>query len=105
VEALAIYAERGESIDAILTDVMMPLVDGVALCRALKKMNPEVRIVAATGAAEESRRQELKALNVSRVLAKPFTAVTLLDALDEALSSASNAEIFRAVPRSEYCAA
>jgi len=105
VEALAIYAERGGSIDAVFTDVMMPLVDGVALSRALRKMNPEVRIIAATGAAEESRKQELKALNVSRVLGKPFTTGTLLAALEEAFASAVTADIFRPVMSPESRAA
>jgi CheY-like chemotaxis protein len=105
VEALAIYAERGGSIDAVFTDVMMPLVDGVALSRALRKMNPEVRIIAATGAAEESRKQELKALNVSRVLGKPFTTGALLAALEEAFSSPMTTDSFRPLVSPEYRAA
>lgn len=105
VEALAIYAEQGASIDAVFTDVMMPLVDGVALSRALRKMNPDVRIIAATGAAEESRKQELKALSVSQVLSKPFTTGTLLAALEDVFSPSMAGEIFRPVTRPESCAA
>jgi nitrogen-specific signal transduction histidine kinase/ActR/RegA family two-component response regulator len=85
-EALSIFASQIDRIDAVFTDVMMPLVDGVALCRALKKMDPEVRIVAATGCAEENRLQELRSLNIGRVLGKPFTTGALLTALDEALT-------------------
>lgn len=105
VEALAIYAAQGDSIDAVLTDVMMPLVDGVALSRALRKMNPNVRIIAATGAAEESRKQDLKALNVSRVLGKPYTTGTLLAALDDAFSATAAVDIFGSAMNSEFCAA
>jgi CheY-like chemotaxis protein len=86
-EAISLYARQTEPIDAVFTDVMMPLVDGVALCRALKKMDPLVRIIASTGAAEEGRRQELQALNIGHVLGKPFSSDTLLAALDETLSS------------------
>jgi two-component system NtrC family sensor kinase len=84
-EAISIFASQIDRIDAVVTDVMMPLVDGVALCRALKKMNPAVRIVAATGSGEESRLQELRSLNIGRVLGKPFSIDTLLTALAEAL--------------------
>jgi CheY-like chemotaxis protein len=82
-EALSIYASEAARIDLVLTDVMMPAVDGVALCRVLRKMNPAVPIIAATGAAEETRKQELRALNVNALLAKPFGAGTLLAALEE----------------------
>jgi hypothetical protein len=105
VEALAIYAEQGHSIDAVLTDVMMPIVDGVALSRALKKMNPKVRIIAATGAAEESRKQELKAFQVSQILAKPFTVGVLLAALEEMFSTTNTMDVFDSVLRSESYAA
>jgi two-component system cell cycle sensor histidine kinase/response regulator CckA len=85
-EALSIFASQIDRIDAVFTDVMMPLVDGVALCRALKKMDPAVRIVTATGSGEESRSQELRSLNIGRMLGKPFTTGCLLSAIDEALA-------------------
>jgi CheY-like chemotaxis protein len=84
---------------------MMPLVDGVALSRALRKMNPSVRIIAATGAAEESRKQELRSFQVSQILAKPFTVDVLLAALDELFSVANTIDIFGPVLRSESYAA
>jgi signal transduction histidine kinase len=85
-EALTIFARETGHIDAVLTDVMMPLVDGVALCRALKKMDPAIRIVASTGSGEESRLQELRSLNIGGVLGKPFTSHCLLTAIDEVLA-------------------
>lgn len=105
VEALAIYAAQGDSIDAVLTDVMMPLVDGVALSRALKRMNADVRIIAATGAAEESHKQHLKALNVTRVLIKPYSTGVLLAALDEAFSATSTLNFFDPKMNCQSCAA
>jgi CheY-like chemotaxis protein len=86
-EAVSIYAQRSTEIRAVLTDIMMPVVDGVALCRVLRKMNPEVCLIVATGYADESRAQELRSLNVRDVLSKPFSTGTLLAALDAAVSS------------------
>jgi len=84
-EALSIFASQVDRIDAVFTDVMMPKMDGIALCRELKKIAPEVRIVAATGSGDESRLQELRALNVGNVLGKPFTSGSLLTAISKAV--------------------
>ena len=88
-EAVSIYALRGGDIRVVLTDIMMPVMDGVALCRTLRKMNPEVRLIATTGYADESHTQELRSLNMCAVLSKPFSAATLLATLGEAISSQS----------------
>jgi len=86
-EAIAIYAKQKDKIRAVITDLNMPVVDGVALCRALRKIDPEVRIVAASGCPEGVRSQALLALNLCSVLSKPFQSGTLLAALHAALSS------------------
>ena len=75
-----------ENISAVITDMMMPVVDGIALSRALKTMNPEVRIIAASGHLAGGRAQELDSLNVCRVLDKPFCTNALLGALHDALA-------------------
>ena len=85
-EAVSIYAQRRAEISVVLTDIMMPVVDGVALCRVLRKMNPQICLIIATGYADESRTQELRALNVDALLNKPFSTGTLLATLDEAIA-------------------
>jgi len=85
-EALTIFARQNEPIAAVFTDIMMPVVDGVALSRALKKMDPGVRIITASGSEEHDRRRELNALNIENVLSKPFTTRTLLTALGDTLT-------------------
>jgi CheY-like chemotaxis protein len=85
-EALTIFANKIHQIDAVFTDVMMPVVDGVTLCRVLRKIDPEVRIVAATGNGEEGRLRELQLLGIEQILDKPFTTRALLTALREILS-------------------
>lgn len=86
VEAIRIFASQDGRIDAVFTDIMMPVVDGVALCRVLQKIDPGVRIVAATGCSELSRVDELHSLNVGHVLGKPFSTSSLLSALAETLT-------------------
>ncbi len=85
-EALTSYARERENISAVITDMMMPVVDGIALSRALKTMNPAVRIIAASGHMAAARAKELDSLNVCRVLDKPFCTNALLGALHDALA-------------------
>ncbi len=66
IEALAIYAQHSAGIDAILTDITMPVMDGAALIRTLQEMRPGVTIIATTGSAE--RLPELAILGVTAVL-------------------------------------
>jgi CheY-like chemotaxis protein len=80
-EAIALYAQNRNKIAAIITDMAMPVMDGPATIRALLKVNPAVKIIAATGLKTEG--SEAKALNagVKHFLTKPYTAGTLLKTL------------------------
>ena len=86
-EAVAIYAQHRTEILVVITDIMMPVVDGVALCRVLRKMDSEVCLIVSSGYADESRLGELRSLNVREVLYKPFSSETLVTAIGEALST------------------
>jgi PAS domain S-box-containing protein len=88
VDALAAFAQQRASITAILTDIMMPYVDGVALVRAVRKMDPNMIFIASTGQGEEARISELQALNVTNILAKPYDTEKLLSTLKLALNTA-----------------
>jgi PAS domain S-box-containing protein len=89
-EALAVFAMNSATIAVVLTDLMMPLMDGISLVRALRTMAPLVPIVASTGLGEKTQLSVLKALGVETVLHKPYSADTLLQTVYEALPSGSN---------------
>src|SRR5581483_9295356 len=57
-EAVAIYAANKDSIQVVLTDMMMPYMDGPATIRALRKMDPRVRIIASSGLAADGKLAE-----------------------------------------------
>jgi PAS domain S-box-containing protein len=86
-EALDLYAKQGSDIQAILTDVAMPDMDGVALTRKLKTINPAAVIIASTGQPLELRQRELEAMGVHHFLAKPYNAHQLLEIVQQALAS------------------
>ena len=85
LEALAVVHRHGPAIDAVVTDVVMPEMDGVELIRVLRKMHPRLRIIASSGLGTEEgggmRTEELQALSVKTFLAKPYTVDKLLEAL------------------------
>jgi PAS domain S-box-containing protein len=86
-EALAIFAVHTNKIKLVLTDLAMPLMDGIALIRTLQKMKPDVRVIASTGRGSLERGMHaLSSLNVCACLTKPYNKEMLLRTLHDALS-------------------
>jgi PAS domain S-box-containing protein len=84
-EALAVYADKKNEIAVVLTDMVMPFMDGPATIRALQRMNPEVRIIAASGLGTGHHAGEGVLEGVSVFLNKPYTAERLLTTLAQVL--------------------
>ncbi|MDD5349949.1 MAG: PAS domain-containing protein [Chthoniobacteraceae bacterium] len=74
-EALEIYRQHGGAIQAVLTDLAMPGMDGRALTRALKEINPAAVVIASTG---QSSYKEPDQHGGEFFLAKPYSAGQLL---------------------------
>ncbi len=87
-DAVAIYAQRGGEFAAVLTDMMMPVMDGMAMITVLQRINPRVKIIAASGLVSNGNSAHLANLGVKHFLAKPYTAETLLKVIKETLSAA-----------------
>ena len=88
-EALAIFKRNHCTVEVVLTDIMMPVVDGVELIRTLKEIAPRVKIIASSGLGRDLggnfRAAELEALGVRTFLSKPYTAEKLLTLLHQLL--------------------
>ncbi|HEX7331165.1 MAG TPA: PAS domain S-box protein [Pyrinomonadaceae bacterium] len=84
-EALALYADKKNEIAVVLTDMVMPFMDGPATIRALQRMNPKVRIIAASGLGAGQHAGEGTLESVSVFLNKPYTAEKLLKTLAQVL--------------------
>ncbi len=81
VEAMTQYAQYQATINIVLLDLMMPMVDGLTTIRALQKMNPAVLIVAMSGLASNGAVAQAANVGIQHFLAKPFTAQDLLQTL------------------------
>jgi PAS domain S-box-containing protein len=95
-EALRIFQERRPEIQLVLTDMMMPEMDGPTLVAALRVLDPAVRIVGITGMSDTGSKSGLKTLALSAMLAKPFTIKKLLAVIRDALPVTAGHE--RAAP-------
>jgi two-component system cell cycle sensor histidine kinase/response regulator CckA len=86
-QAVAVYTEQKDQIAAVITDMMMPVMDGPATIRALRDMRADVRIIAASGLHGRASEAHASAItSVRHFLAKPYTAGELLTALKVALA-------------------
>ncbi len=81
IEAITIYAEHQQEISVVLTDMMMPTMDGLTTIRTLQKINPRVKIIAVSGLASSDKLTEVAKIGVKTFLAKPYTAKELLTTL------------------------
>jgi PAS domain S-box-containing protein len=88
--ALHIMETRGDEIDAVITDLRMPSMDGFALIRRLHAQRPNLPIIAASGMAD-GRTDDAVEAGARTFLAKPFTADKLQAALQDVLQPAAEA--------------
>jgi PAS domain S-box-containing protein len=80
-EALALYAQHRSEVAVVITDMMMPILDGAATLRALRSMNPAVKTIAASGLTGEGQTFVASVAGCDHFLRKPYTAEALLEAL------------------------
>lgn len=85
VEALKVFSQQQTDIQAVVTDLAMPMMDGIATIRALRQINPNIKIITMSGAASKTKAVEAQNLGVGISLAKPFSAGPLLEALYQVL--------------------
>jgi PAS domain S-box-containing protein len=80
-EALALFAQHRDEVRCVVTDMMMPFMDGLATIRALRRLAPEVKVIVTSGLKANDKTAEAAQLGVTTFLHKPYTAEALLKAL------------------------
>jgi len=87
-DALSVYVQHRNEIAVVLTDMMMPVLDGPATIHALMRINPAVKIVAASGLNANGGVAKASGAGIKHFLTKPYTAGTLLKAMRAILDEA-----------------
>ena len=89
IEALNLFRKHQHEIRVVITDIMMPAMDGRALICTLHKINPAVRIIAASGLSTNENLAETTGVDVSAFLPKPYETTKLLAALNHVVNEAA----------------
>ncbi|HVY69976.1 MAG TPA: response regulator, partial [Verrucomicrobiae bacterium] len=84
--AVALYAQRRDEIAVVLTDMMMPVMDGATAIFALQRINPGVKVIAASGLGSHDSLTRIGDSGVKHFLPKPYSAEALLKALRELIA-------------------
>ena len=85
VEALEIFRELDGQVDIVVSDVVMPEMDGPSLLRELRKIQPDIRFIFVSGYAEDAFAKNLPADAVFGFLPKPFSLKQLATSVKEML--------------------
>ncbi len=85
--AVALYTQNKDKIKVILMDLMMPVMDGEASIRAIRRINPEVKVIVVSGLTEKDKLAAIESTRAQAILTKPYTAERLLKAIHEVLSA------------------
>jgi two-component system cell cycle sensor histidine kinase/response regulator CckA len=86
VEALQIIEERAEPVDLVVSDVVMPEMDGPTLLVELRKRFPTLKVVFVSGYAEDAFKKNLPDGEAFNFLAKPFTLKQLVETVKQVIA-------------------
>jgi two-component system cell cycle sensor histidine kinase/response regulator CckA len=85
--ALATFAHHPREFKVVLTDFAIPIIDGLTLIRAMRKINPDIKAILSTGSGDACQANDIEALGVQACLTKPYTRDTLFETLHQILNS------------------
>jgi two-component system, cell cycle sensor histidine kinase and response regulator CckA len=86
IEALEALEEKDGAIDLVVSDVVMPEMDGPTLLRAMRGRNPDLKIIFVSGYAEDAFAKSLEENEKFDFLAKPFALSALVAKVKETMA-------------------
>jgi len=88
VEAIEVLEKQGK-VDLVVSDVVMPEMDGPTLLKELRRRNPNVKVIFVSGYAEEAFQKNLDEQEQYEFLAKPFTLKQLVTKVKETMANSA----------------
>ena len=85
--AAEICAEKNGAFDLLLSDIKMPVMDGIALALAAARDHPDLTIMMMTGYADQRERAHGLDALIHDIITKPFSLVQIQTAVTEALAA------------------
>lgn len=84
-EAIATFTRKNAKFDLILTDLEMPVMNGIELIRRLRKEDKKIKIIVSSGLFTEEKLKEISDCDVKIFLPKPYTAEKLISTIQDIL--------------------
>jgi signal transduction histidine kinase len=85
-EAVAVFADKRQEVKLVVTDTAMPFMDGRATSLALRKINPQIKIITASGDGDRKESDTNFRLKVNAFIPKPYTAEKLIATVNDVLT-------------------
>ena len=92
-EALDLLTRERGAFELLLTDIRMPIMDGIALALAAARDHPHVAILLMTGYADQRERASGLDALIHDVIAKPFSLATIRGAVRDAIAAAATRQV------------
>jgi two-component system cell cycle sensor histidine kinase/response regulator CckA len=86
IEALEALEEKNGAVDLVVSDVVMPEMDGPTLLKTMRTRNPDLKIIFVSGYAEDAFEKSLPENQQFAFLPKPFTLSQLVAAVKETMA-------------------
>ena len=103
-EAISVYLQNRDEVSLVITDIMMPIMNGRAMIHALRKFNPDLPVVAFSAADRTDPLIGTLENEKVRLLKKPASPFQLLTATSEALAASKFSQAQREVPSlAQFC--
>ena len=87
VEAIQVLEEHDGELDLVVSDVVMPEMDGPTLLKELRRRKPELKIIFVSGYAEDAFEKNLPEREQFAFLPKPFTLKQLVAAVKQTMTN------------------
>ena len=89
-EAFSIYRENADAFELVLTDIKMPVLDGIGLYKKIHELDAGAKVLAITGIVDQNKIKQSDGVQFDDILRKPVSIDELMESIQRALSVSVN---------------
>jgi CheY-like chemotaxis protein len=84
-EAIEIYQQQYQLINVVIIDMTMPNMDGIDTYKKLAEINPDIKVIFASGYTKEENQEKLeeRGIKFAKFIEKPFSAQNFIELIKE----------------------
>ena len=89
-EAVEIFEQHADEIVAVLLDLTMPRMDGVAAFEAMRRIKPDVKVILCSGFSEHEAMQRFSGQGLAGYVHKPYRITVLREEIEKVMKGEGN---------------